>query len=69
MYRMCIGKVRYFQANEENLRLLRESLATIKIDFISDIYVALSNAFEILERFRIERQGKNNSKSVYAFHF
>lgn len=47
-----------FQANEENLRLLRESLATIKIDNISDISTALAKAFEILERFRVEQRGK-----------
>lgn len=52
------------QANEENLRLLRESLATIKIDFISDIGVALSTAFEILKRFREEQGGAKCNQAI-----
>lgn len=56
----------FCQANEENLRLLRESLATIKIDWISDVYIALTNAFEILERFRIEQRGKTRFNKTFG---
>lgn len=40
------------QANEENLRLLRESLPVYEDIFVSDISVALEKAFEILKNFR-----------------
>lgn len=52
------------QANEENLRLLRESLPTFKIEFASDILIGLGKAFEILKKFRDSRTAADCNQAV-----
>ncbi|XP_060531508.1 voltage-dependent calcium channel subunit alpha-2/delta-3-like [Cylas formicarius] len=42
-----------FQANEENLRLLRENLPVYDLEFVADLSVGLQKGFEILKNFRL----------------
>lgn len=46
-----------FQANEENLRLLRESLAVYNTRYAGNMAFGLTKAFELLEQLRNSTHG------------
>ncbi|KAL1506863.1 hypothetical protein ABEB36_006146 [Hypothenemus hampei] len=53
-----------FQANEENLRLLREYLPVYMIEFVADISTALEKAFKILAHFRKTNLSANCNQAI-----
>ncbi|KAJ8913962.1 hypothetical protein NQ315_015200 [Exocentrus adspersus] len=52
------------QANEENLRLLRENLPVYTLQFTADLTVGLGKAFDILENFRATRTSSKCNQAV-----
>ncbi|XP_045479597.1 voltage-dependent calcium channel subunit alpha-2/delta-3-like [Harmonia axyridis] len=52
------------QANEENLRLLRESLSVYTIEYAADIKIGYTKAFKILERYRANRGGSRCNQAI-----
>ncbi|CAH0560861.1 unnamed protein product [Brassicogethes aeneus] len=52
------------QANEENLRLLRESLPVYEDIFVSDIILGLKRAFEILQHFKKYRANNTCNQAI-----
>ncbi|CAG9766981.1 unnamed protein product [Ceutorhynchus assimilis] len=53
-----------FQANEENLRLLREHLPTYDMIYAADISIGLKKAFEILAHFRRTNLSANCNQAI-----
>ncbi|XP_076250895.1 voltage-dependent calcium channel subunit alpha-2/delta-3-like [Rhynchophorus ferrugineus] len=53
-----------FQANEENLRLLRENLPVYELEFVANITLGIEKAFETLKDFRETRRGSNCNQAI-----
>ncbi|KAK9873044.1 hypothetical protein WA026_020780 [Henosepilachna vigintioctopunctata] len=52
------------QANEENLRLLREYLPVYSLEFCADIRIGYTKAFNILKRFRENHSGSKCNQAI-----
>ncbi|CAH1173790.1 unnamed protein product [Phaedon cochleariae] len=53
-----------FQANEENLRLLREQLPVYEEEFAADLNLGMEKAFDILENFRTTRRSAKCNQAI-----
>ncbi|CAG9864364.1 unnamed protein product [Phyllotreta striolata] len=52
------------QANEENLRLLREAIPVYEEEYVADLSLGINKAFDILENFRKTRSSANCNQAI-----
>ncbi|XP_028129613.2 voltage-dependent calcium channel subunit alpha-2/delta-3-like [Diabrotica virgifera virgifera] len=57
-----------FQANEENLRLLRQAIPVYEEMFAADLTIGISKAFDILENFRRTQTSANCNQAIMVIH-